>query len=393
MRPLTPDALEFLFSAPAQAELERAELPARSDELAFLSRLRTEHGADGAGWILDQLQLRARAQGRLEGAERLLFEPEALSMLSAAPVATWRASRIQTLAPRCLDLGAGGGGDCFALARAGLEVDAVERDPVRARLLEHNLAVLGLAERVRVHAVDWSTRDWTGAPAAFVDPARRVAGERVLSLHAMLPPLAAVLDLAREVPAVWLKVAPGFPLRELPPEAGLEFVSHAGELKEALLTFGTARRPGPRAVVLPAGEELWGEEPELAPGPPGAWLYEPDPAVIRAGLVRLLGARLGAHQLDPETAFLTGPEAPVAPFGRGWPVLRWGAFGLKPLKRWLREADVGRLEIKRRRSPVEPAALLRKLGKLAGSRAATAILTPIEGRPGMLLCGEPGAAG
>jgi len=382
---LTVAACEFLTSPSAQQALEELELPSRAQELAFLSSLRRRFAAAEAGWLLAQLQLRARARGRLPGAEGLLYEPEALEMLSAAEVATWRAERVQGLARACLDLGAGAGGDCFALARAGLEVDAVELDPVRARLLEHNLRVLGLEGRVRVRVADWTATSWAGAEAAFVDPARRIDGVRVLGLEAMRPPLSAVLELAREVPAVWLKVAPGFDRRELPAEAGLEFVSLAGELKEALLTFGAACRPGPRAVLLPERVELVGDgDPKPNLGEPGAWLYEPDPAVIRAGLVRTLGVQLGAHQLDPHTAYLSGPEAQT-PFARGWRVARWGGFSLKVLKRWLREEGVGSLEVKRRRSPVEPATLQRQVGKLKGGRRGTVFLTPVAERPAMLL--------
>ena len=385
MQPLTHAACEFLTSPSAQQALAELELPSRTQELAFLTTLRRRFAAEEAGWLLAQLQLRARAKGRLPGAEGLLYEPEALEMLSAAEVAAWRAERVRGLASACLDLGAGAGGDCFALARAGLEVDAVELEPVRALLLEHNLRVLGLDARVRVRRGDWTAQSWAGAEAAFVDPARRVDGVRVLALEAMQPPLAAVLELAREVPAVWLKVAPGFDRRELPAEAGLEFVSLSGELKEALLTFGAARRPGPRAVVLPERVELAGEgEPEPCLGEPGDWLYEPDPAVIRAGLVRTLGVQLGAHQLDPQTAYLSGPEVQTS-FARGWRITRWGGFSLKALKRWLREESVGSLEVKRRRSPVEPASLLRQVGKLVGGRRGTVFLTPVAERPAMLL--------
>lgn len=383
---LTAAACEFLTSPSAQQALAGLEPPSRAQELAFLSSLRRRFAAEEAGWLLAQLQLRERARGRLPGAEGLLYDPEALEMLSAVEVAAWRAERVRGLARACLDLGAGAGGDCFALARAGLEVDAVELDPVRALLLEHNLRVLGLEGRVRVRVADWTAASWAGAEAAFVDPARRVDGVRVLGLEAMQPPLSAVLELAREVPAVWLKVAPGFDRRELPADAGLEFVSLAGELKEALLTFGAARRTGPRAVVLPEREELVGdgEEPEASLGEPGDWLYEPDPAVIRAGLVRTLGGQLGAHQLDRETAYLSGPEAQT-PFARRWRVTRWGGFSLKLLKRWLREEGVGSLEVKRRRSPVEPATLRRQVGKLAGERRGTVFLTPVAERPAMLL--------
>ena len=62
MQPLTLAACDFLSSPAAQAELAGARLPAKSEELGFLSRARARFGADEAGWLLDQLQLRARVR-------------------------------------------------------------------------------------------------------------------------------------------------------------------------------------------------------------------------------------------------------------------------------------------------------------------------------------------
>ena len=53
---------------------------------------------------------------------------------------------------------------------------------------------------------------------------------------------------------------------------------------------------------------------------PHAYLYEPDPAILRAGLVQQLGLELEAAQLDPEIAYLTADARVETPFARSWQV-------------------------------------------------------------------------
>src|SRR5262249_31689711 len=124
------------------------------------------------------------------------------------------------------------------------------------------------------------------------------------------------------------KVAPGIPHDLVPDGAEAEWVSDCGEVKEAALWWGelaTARR---RATLLPGGHTLTdtGSLAGTAPladavppagteslagsghptgtaagapvGPLGGYLYEPDGAVIRAGLVAEVAVLLGARLLD-----------------------------------------------------------------------------------------------
>ncbi|RMG06975.1 MAG: SAM-dependent methyltransferase [Planctomycetota bacterium] len=381
VRALTLEGVDYLASPEAgEALAALAAGPAKSlDSLATLEALRRRHGPERAAWLLDQARLRRRAQGKFPPGP-LLFEAEALEMASAREVAAWRARRLLPFG-RVLDLGAGVGGDTLALAAAGLEVVAVERDPVRAALLAHNLRVAGCAARVEVCCADWTGGAFDGAArAAFVDPARRRGGRRTVRLADGTPPLSAVLALAEHLDTVLFKAAPGVDRGEVPAGAGLEFVSLRGELKEALLSFGAARPEGAgaRAVVLPGGEVLApsGPEPPARVASPGAWLYEPDPAVLRAGQVRALGARLDAWQLDPEVAYLTGDRAVETPFARRWRVLRAGRFGgRKELARWLRAEGAGPVTVRGRGVPVDFEGLARRLPRARGGPPRTVFLS------------------
>lgn len=392
MRELTLEGVEFLQSPEAIDVLAALtdQLRAGADALALLGTLREQRGfdPDRAGWLLDQAQLRRKAAGKLPSAERLLLNEEALQQASGGEIARWRAARFGQH-DRVLDLCAGIGGDTIALAQAGLEVQAYEHDPVRAALLVHNVEALGLSGSVTVRAADWTRAgdaDFAGATAAFVDPARRIDGRRVLGLDEMQPPLEAIQDLCARIPNVLVKVAPGLDTDEVPSGVDLEFVSAGGELKEALLAFGDFRR-GSVATLLPGPHDLVrdGDEPRARVNAPGAFVYEPDPAVVRAGLVRALGQRLDAWQLHGRIAYLSSDTQIETPFARSWRVLEQGKFGKKQLSRWVRKHGAGRVVIKRRGVPIEPSALMKKLPKTKGGRELTVFLSRTDATPLMIL--------
>jgi SAM-dependent methyltransferase len=388
---LTPALVDFLLGPQARSALE--ELAGRdlgeAAALARLSDLRRCFSPDQAAALLDQARLRLRAARKLDDPSGLLFTDEALQQASGQAVARYRAARFAPYA-RVADLGCGIGADTLALAEVVPQVLAVERDPLRARLAEANLAARGLAGRARVLCADWTALD-LDVEAAFADPARRVDERRVFRLDQMEPPLAAILALRERVSDVAVKVAPGVAHEEIPPDAAVEFISERGELKEALLLFGALRTEAPRsATLLPGAHRLDSRAPESAAPArqPDAVLYEPDPAVLRAGLVRHLAALLEAAQIDPSIAYLTGARLVATPFARAWRVLRHGPFLLKGLNAWLRELGPGEVIVKKRGSPIDPDAFRRRLKTVPGGPTLTVFLTRVLDRPWMILAAE-----
>ncbi len=391
MYPLTPDLLDFLLSPGGQTALDdlaQADLSQQAT-LSLLTRLRRTFSPAQAAVLLDQARLRRQAGSKFPQAGRLLFTDEALQQASSRAVATYRAGLFRRYR-RVADLGCGIGADTIALARAGLEVLAVERDPVRARLIAANLDALGLAGHVQVVCADWTTLT-LGVDAAFVDPARRAAGRRIFRLDRMEPPIAAIQALRGRLADVAVKTAPGIRDGDIPPTATVEFISEARTLKEALLRFGGLRGDAGRlATLLPGPHHLDNAAPDddVAVLPPLAFLHEPDPAIIRASLVRHLAVQLGAAQIDPDIAYLTSESPVETPFARSWPVLRHGPFHLKTLNRWLRELGAGLVVVKKRGSAIEPDAFRRRLKTTAGAPPRTLFLTRQAGRPWMILAAE-----
>ncbi|MEU6312211.1 hypothetical protein [Streptomyces sp. NPDC047014] len=137
------------------------------------------------------------------------------------------------------------------------------------------------------------------------------------------PPLARALDRARTTGQGWVRLAPEFPYETVPELAAraaeAEWISYEGEAQEAVLWFfgaGGAPRPPPaeplrRATLLPGGNSLTGPGlPAPTPRPLGHYLYEPDPAVVPAGLLAELVSGGLAHAAGP---LRTGDEPHPTP--------------------------------------------------------------------------------
>jgi hypothetical protein len=207
------------------------------------------------------------------------------------------------------------------------------------------------------------------------------------------PPLAAAVDWAARVDGLGAKISPAVDLAEVAAyDCEIEFIDLGGELREAVLWFGCLKTVRRRATVLPGPHTLVGEaEPEIDLAGPDGYLYEPSPAVMRAGLVRTLGAQIGASMLDRRIAFLVSDRLVTTPFARAYEVAEAIPFQLKRLRARLRELGIGPLTVKKRGSPIQPEDLIRSLG-LRGEEPGTVVLTQVKGKPYALIV-RPVAAG
>ncbi|KAE8763487.1 class I SAM-dependent methyltransferase [Georgenia thermotolerans] len=398
---MDPASLTKLLS-PAGQEL-LGQLPPYSERevLQVSERLRASGvDADLVAAALTQSRLRARARAKFgDRAQTMVFTPDGLEQATRHVVALHHARRYAEAGSHLVaDLGCGLGGDALALSELAVPVLAVEADPTTAALAAANLRPYPTAA-VRhgdALALDLAAE---GVDAVFADPARRAGGRRVFDPAAYAPPLDAVLALRARVPALGVKVAPGVPYAALPADAHARWVSVDGDVVEAGLWFGAVAPEGPgrsalvlageRADVLTERDDAGARAPD-APAragevrPPGAFLYEPDGAVIRAGLVARVGELLGAGLLSEGIAYLTGDSLVESPFATAYRVLDHFPFALKPLRSYLRARDVGALTIKKRGTAVEPEQLRRQLA-LKGGRPATIVLTRIAGRHSVLV--------
>jgi hypothetical protein len=160
-----------------------------------------------------------------------------------------------------------------------------------------------------------------------------------------------------------------------------EWVSDHGEVKEAALWSGRLATTARRATVIGEGglATLTDEDdPGAGVRPVGRYFYEPDGAVIRAGLVTAVAAGVGGGLVDEHIAYVTSDEPMRTPFARGYEVLEELPYREKALRAALRERGVGTLTIKKRGVDVVPEQLRKRLA-LTGSEEATIVLTRVAG--------------
>lgn len=389
------DQLAALRTPEGSAALAAAAALAGGDPLAAASALRAAGVPPTlAAAALTQAELRHRAVGKFGSAASGMFLTRAgLEQATRRVVADRRAARLAAAGVHTLaDLGCGLGADALAAARAGIRVYGVEADPVTAAMAAANAEAAGLADLFTVECGDATAFDVSRVDGVFCDPARRTTGtgRRIFDPRAYSPPWDFVTGLAERVPRTVVKVAPGLDHTLIPPGAEAEWVGVDGDLVEAALWCGDLAEVPRRATLYRAGHrhQLTGSGATEAPvGPPRRYLYDPDPAVVRAHLVAELAGELDATLADPSIAYLYADHPTRTPYARCLEISDVLPFSLKRLRALLRDRRVGRVEILKRGSALTPEQLRRDL-RLAGDQAASLVLTRIAGAPTVLV-GRP----
>lgn len=254
--------------------------------------------------------------------------------LSVAEMATSDAvarehCRLVSPGDRVLDMTCGLGIDTFAFARSGCDVTAVELDPATAREIVHNAAALDL-DKIRIingDSVRWLEDNPSESfDTIFIDPARRDNRGRHFALADCTPDVTSCLDLLlSRCRRLVIKSSPMLDIaavrRELPVAQSTLLIGTRSECKELVTVI-----PGDGAVTCitllsdnrhsefsfnPADEAA--ATPILGLPAAGGFLYEPYPAVMKSGAVKLLSTRFGVSKLNTNTHLYYSP-APVPDF-------------------------------------------------------------------------------
>jgi hypothetical protein len=364
--------------------------------LALVEELRRQLPAEEARAAAELCELRRRAQGRLADAPRLLLSRKGLEQASDRRVAAARAARLVRLAPGrlVLDATAGMGSDALALLARGVHVLAADRDPGAARCAAANLRALGGAV-LRADALRPPLLRTEDA-LLLIDPDRRAGrarGEgRAGAPEEWEPPLEACLALERTFAGACLKLPPAFDAERLDLAPGrpllVQWVSLAGELKEVALWTGVLAGEGAgrrEALALDragaearlAGEPLDCAALEDREARAAPFIADPDPALVRSGLLGLLAQELGAHPLHPLSAYLGSEKPLVSPFLRSFRVLDAAPLDPRRVRRMLGLHDVGPVTVKKRGHP-DPADKLARRLRGPGRQPGVLLLARLE---------------
>lgn len=352
---------------------------------------------------LTQSRLRARGREKFgEFAAGMLFTSDGLEQATRLEIAARHAGRFRAAGLRqVFDLGCGIGADAMAIAGLDLKVSAVDADEVTAILAGANLrhwpgasVSVGTVKGTRLPKGEGARH--TGA---WLDPARRTPGatdangrtRRVFSLDAISPSWSTVQSIAQSLPATGAKLSPSFPHGAIPAGTEAQWTSFAGEVLECAIWWGPlVNSVGRSALVIGSEGQSWivreADADSAGRGIPvasslaqvGAWLYEPDRAVIRAGLTGALTSLVDGVELDSGVGYVTSDRCVDVGYARRFAVTESMPLNVKALRAWLRDRDVGRVTIKKRGIVLDADALRRQL-RLSGSVEMTLVLTRIAG--------------
>jgi len=382
---------EWLVSdASAAAQLIRLATDVRP-ALAQLNELRHELSAERARLVVEQVELRRRAAAKFGAtATRMFFGPTLLEQATDDQIARYKAGRFAPYAAgrHVHDYCCGIGGDLLALT-VHADCTGWDKSPVACLLANANLRAQGHDPVVREADVE------TLAPQTtdlwHLDPDRRAGGRRSTTLEHHSPGPDLIDRWRRAAPDAAVKLSPATTLPTAwSTEAEFEWITTHRECRQLVVWFGAlARNPGehratrlsddgssPQAASSVAGRP---DVPCDAAERPLAYLYDPDPSVLAAGLLGHVAAENRLQSLGIGGAYLTGDRAVATPLLQAFAMQDCLPLRTSDVARLLAARNIGSLEIKKRGVTVDPDRLRREL-KLRGENSATLILTRVGKR-------------
>jgi len=247
------------------------------------------------------------------------------------------------------DLGCGIGGQLLFFGKTCGRVYAVERDAAKLEMARQNCELYGVTnvEFILGDALSAEVRDRVrDADIIFSDPARPLT-EHERTFESLEPPIPQILSVYEGVTRDFaFHAPPQMPPSRITYDCEREYLSLSGELNRLTLYFGSLKQCERSAVVLPGRARLTSaNSPEVRESQPKKYIYEPEPSVVRAGLVGELCALTGTQPclVEKRRVLLTGENKVETPFFKNSYVpLGTTRMDMSSIKDFLRKHDVGK---------------------------------------------------
>ncbi len=358
--------------------------------------------------LAQQIELRARARRRFPNPHQWLWTERSLAQASDWSSAAYKASLFP---PQCsvLDACCGAGVDAIALA-ALAQVQAVDRDPLMCWLTASNARWQGRALQVENASMSPVAAQRYAEQAAYlhIDPDRRSGERRLRDADQFSPPLDEVLGYMTYFRGGIVKIAPAtqFPIdpvnrldvpltrvwlgnhRECRQQLLLfgELAEEAGQLRGAVLAEPPAAQPNP-----PAGRQQGAGEAQVQRYVAAArkdaactqecseYIFDLHPVLHASELHTAWAAEHGLQALGSDGGYYAGSLPLQTPWAQCFELLEEMAWDDRRVRKWLRGADAGVVEVKNRLIRLDAGACQRRYSG-RGSREITLLVTQLRGR-------------
>lgn len=336
--------------------------------------------------LLSQFRIQKDICWKIPDSFDLIFTRKGAEQCSSSLIADYNASKFMkfhTVADLCCGIGM----DLMSIASNKDRVFAVDSDRNTLMAAEYNCQRRNLSnvEFLNEKAENFNRE----VEAVFIDPDRRKNGKRQIKAENYSPSFSSILAMSKRFPHLAAKLSPLFDYDDLKIDPGytLEFVSERGTLKELLLCLGKTHTESVtrKAVLLPSGSTIDDREKVHREfSTIKKYIYEPDPAIIRAGLVAELAEKIDYKLIDARSAILTSDKITTENFGRIYQVVQIMPYNLRRLTAFIQENDIGELVLKTRGFS-ETVEEMRKKLKLKGKKSAIIFIIKLQNKHKMLL--------
>ncbi len=300
-------------------------------------------------FLLEQLELRDKAKKKLPSWNhpQHLFSRIPLEQCTSEALALWKKKYFS--GDFLIDLTGGMGVDVWSMSGSFEKSWVFEQNEERARLLRHNLALLG-REHVSVFPQSAVAEELPACDLIYVDPDRRVTDQRTFSLEDSEPQVFNLLAVwLQKAKKVVVKASPMIPLQEsmacfpVPPKTVIA-LGDATELKEILFVFEPHFEGSPEFLVV---AKDWDETQSMdfSEGKEGRFLWDPHPGYHKLGSAQKVATKYGGvaeNDGGHYYAFSYFFPLPGTFHEQVWE----NRFKEKELKQWMKENGVNRLQIR-----------------------------------------------
>lgn len=293
-----------------------------------------------------------------------------LEQASSEQTARYKAELIDGVT--LVDLTGGMGVDLMFLGKNRKKVTYVEPNKELYELAQHNLPLLDIPVESYVHstAEGYLQTDPPASEWVYIDPSRRIDGNRSHDITDLVPDVVGIYPLLKKAgEQIMIKLSPMQHidpcLLHFPELSDIYCISLNGELKEVLLlirTCGHVDTPNIHSVLL--GKHTchytfpYKEAAAIAISHPKKYIYQPDPAIMKAGIYDNVALEYSLEKLHPYTHLYTSDTYEPHYSGRIYEVVAVSRLQKKELQEHVPD---GKAHIVSKNFPLSSEAIRKKL--------------------------------
>jgi hypothetical protein len=263
---------------------------------------------------------------------------------------------------KLLILGGGLGVDEWAFSQTFDQIVTIDNDEALNEIVAFNFPKLGIknAGRISQTAENYLQESIETFDCIYTDPDRRdEKGERKITLQQSTPDIIALLpQLWERTQTLIVKASPLLDINTAVQQLGnvceVRVIAVKNEVKEILITARKGFTGEVQTIAANHNGAEWQEysatltRTSLPEKDKPAYFFEPNTAIIKAGLHQAYAAQLGLGTIDPKTAYYTG-NPPIEDFmGRQFTIVHSIPFAKGGVAAYIKQQGLQKANVAKR---------------------------------------------